>query len=73
MKRICYMLLAAAFLAAGCTKDNCNGPIEELEIGIDNALTKVALGTESNGKFDLLWSDGDEVAVTGDAGSSISV
>ena len=65
------MLLAAAFLAAGCTKDNCNGPIEELEIGIDNALTKVALGTESNGKFDLLWSDGDEVAVTGDAGSSI--
>lgn len=71
MKRICYMLLAAAFLAAGCTKDNCNGPIEELEIGIDNALTKVALGTESNGKFDLLWSDGDEVAVTGDAGSSI--
>lgn len=71
MKRICYMLLAAAFMAAGCTKDNCNGPIEELEIGIDNALTKVALGTESNGKFDLLWSDGDEVAVTGDAGSSI--
>lgn len=71
MKRICYMLLAAAFLAAGCTKDNGNGPIEELEIGIDNALTKVALGTESNGKFDLLWSDGDEVAVTGDAGSSI--
>lgn len=71
MKRICYMLLAAAFLAAGCTEDNCNGPIEELEIGIDNAQTKVALGTESNGKFDLLWSDGDEVAVTGDAGSSI--
>lgn len=71
MKRICYMLLAAALLAAGCTKDNCNGPIEELEIGIDNAQTKVALGTESNGKFDLLWSDGDEVAVTGDAGSSI--
>ncbi len=71
MGRICYMLLAAAFMAAGCTKDNCNGPIEELEIGIDNALTKVSLGTESNGKFDLLWSDGDEVAVTGDAGSSI--
>lgn len=71
MKRICYMLLAAAFLAAGCTKENCNGPIEELQIGIDNVLTKVALGTESNGKFDLLWSDGDEVAVTGDACSSI--
>ena len=71
MKRICHMLLAAALLAAGCTKENCNGPIEELQIGIDNALTKVALGTESNGKFDLLWSDGDEVAVTGDAGSSI--
>ena len=51
MKRFCYMLLAAALLAAGCTKENCNGPIEELQIGIDNALTKVALGTESNGKL----------------------
>lgn len=58
-------------LAAGCTKEDNGGPIEELQIGIDNVLTKVALGTESNGKFDLLWSDGDEVAVTGDAGSSI--
>lgn len=71
MKRICYILLAAALLAAGCTKEDNGGPIEELQIGIDNVLTKVALGTESNGKFDLLWSDGDEVAVTGDAGSSI--
>ena len=71
MKRICYILLAAAFLAAGCTKEDNGGPIEELQIGIDNVLTKVALGTESSGEFDLLWSDGDEVAVTGDAGSSI--
>lgn len=45
MKRICYMLLAAAFLAAGCTKDNCNGPIEELEIGIADTDTKVSLGS----------------------------
>lgn len=65
------MLLAAALLATGCTKEDNGGPIEELQIGIDNILTKVALGTESNGKFDLLWSDGDEVAVTGDAGQSV--
>ena len=26
MKRICYMLLAAAFLAAGCTKEDNGGP-----------------------------------------------
>ena len=47
MKRICHMLLTAAFLAAGCTKDNCNGPIEELEIGIADTDTKVSLGSFS--------------------------
>ena len=46
------MLLAAALLAAGCTKEDNGGPIEELVIGI-------------------LWSEGDEVAVTGDAGQSV--
>lgn len=45
MGRICYMLLAAAFLAAGCTKDIGNGPIEELEIGIADTDTKVSLGS----------------------------
>lgn len=71
MKRICYMLLAAAFLAAGCTKDNCNGPIEELEIGIADTDTKVSLGTEYDKQINLLWSAGDKVYVKGDAGESI--
>ena len=47
MKRICYMLLAAALLAVGCTKENGNGPIEELEIGIADTDTKVSLGSYS--------------------------
>ena len=47
MKRICHMLLTAAFLAAGCTKDIGNGPIEELEIGIADTDTKVSLGSYS--------------------------
>lgn len=71
MKRICYMLLAAAFLAAGCTKDNGNGPIEELEIGIADTDTKVSLGTEYDKQINLLWSAGDKVYVKGDAGESI--
>lgn len=71
MKRICYMLLAAAFLAAGCTKENCNGPIEELEIGIADTDTKVSLGTEYDKQINLLWSAGDKVYVKGDAGESI--
>lgn len=71
MKRICYMLLAAAFLAAGCTKDNCNGPIEELEIGIADTDTKVSLGTEYDKQINLLWSAGDKVYVKGDAGESV--
>lgn len=71
MKRICYMLLAAAFLAAGCTKDNCNGPIEELKIGIADTDTKVSLGTEYDKQINLLWSAGDKVYVKGDAGESV--
>lgn len=71
MKRICYMLLAVAFLAAGCTKDNGNGPIEELEIGIADTDTKVSLGTEYDKQINLLWSAGDKVYVKGDAGESV--
>lgn len=71
MKRICYMLLAAALLAAGCTKENCNGPIEELEIGIADTDTKVSLGTEYDKQINLLWSAGDKVYVKGDAGESV--
>ena len=71
MKRICYMLLAAAFLAAGCTKEDNGGPIEELVIGISSSESKVTLGSENAGQFSLLWSEGDEVAVTGDAGQSV--
>ena len=44
MKRFCYMLLAAALLAASCTKENCNGPIEELQIGIDIHLAAPTAG-----------------------------
>ena len=65
------MLLAAAFLAAGCTKENCNGPIEELEIGIADTDTKVSLGTEYDKQINLLWSAGDKVYVKGDAGESV--
>lgn len=71
MKRICYMLLAAAFMAASCTKDNCNGPIEELEIGIADTDTKVSLGTEYDKQINLLWSASDKVYVKGDAGESV--
>lgn len=71
MGRICYMLLAAAFMAAGCTKDNCNGPIEKLEIGIADSDTKVSIGTEYDKQINLLWSAGDKVYVKGDAGESV--
>lgn len=65
------MLLAAALLAAGCTKENCNEPIEELEIGIADTDTKVSLGTEYDKQINLLWSAGDKVYVKGDAGESV--
>ena len=65
------MLLAAALLAAGCTKEDNGGPIDELVIGISSSESKVTLGSENTGQFSLLWSEGDEVAVTGDAGQSL--
>lgn len=64
-------MLAAALLAAGCTKEDNGGPIDELVIGISNSESKVTLGSENAGQFSLLWSEGDEVAVTGDAGQSV--
>ena len=71
MKRICYMLLAAALLAAGCTKEVEGNQIDKLEIGISDSDTKVSLGAEYGGKINILWSEGDEVSVKGDAGESI--
>lgn len=35
------MLLAAALLAAGCTKEDNGGPIEELVIGISSSESKI--------------------------------
>lgn len=64
-------MLAAAILAAGCTKESSIEPIEDLVIGICDSDTKVSLGSENAGKVNLLWSDGDEVSVTGDAGESV--
>ena len=64
-------MLAAAILAAGCTKESSIEPTEDLVIGICDSNTKVSLGSENAGKVNLLWSDGDEVSVTGDAGESV--
>lgn len=71
MKKNCYMLLAAALLAAGCTKETADAQIDKLEIGIADSDTKVSLGAEYGGKINILWSEGDEVAVKGDAGESV--
>lgn len=68
-------LFAMALLAmAGCTKENiaqeennqANGNHPLLEIGLES--TKVALGAEENGKFPVVWSEGDEIAVIDNMG-----
>lgn len=68
-------LFAMALLAmAGCTKENIaqeetnqtNGNHPLLEIGLES--TKVALGAEENGKFPVVWSEGDEIAVIDNMG-----
>ena len=65
------MLLAAMFLAAGCSKEIDSIAGDDLVIGISAEDSKVSLGIENAGKANLLWSTGDEVSVTGDAGTSV--
>ena len=71
MKKISYLLLAAMFLAAGCSKEIDSITGDDLVIGISAEDSKVSLGIENAGKANLLWSTGDEVSVKGDAGTSV--
>lgn len=71
MKKYSYLLLAAAFLAAGCSKEINSIAGDDLVIGISAEDSKVSLGIENAGKANLLWSAGDEVSVKGDAGTSV--
>ena len=71
MKKYSYLLLAAMFLAAGCSKENTIVADDDLVIGISAEYSKVSLGSENAGKANLLWSIGDEVSVKGDAGTSV--
>lgn len=73
MKRL-FVLAASALLLSACAKENIkpneptdqNGEIPLLEIGLNT--TKTALGTEAAGKFPIVWSEGDEIAVIDNMG-----
>ena len=71
MKKYSYLLLAAIFLAAGCSKEIDSIAGDDLVIGISAEYSKVSLESENAGKANLLWSTGDEVSVKGDAGTSV--
>ena len=73
MKKI-FVLAASALMLSACAKENIkpneptdqNGEIPLLEIGLNT--TKTALGTEAAGKFPIVWSEGDEIAVIDNMG-----
>lgn len=73
MKRL-FVLAASALLLSACAKENIipnepadqNGERPLLEIGLNT--TKTALGTEAAGKFPIVWSEGDEIAVIDNMG-----
>lgn len=73
MKKI-FVLAASALLLSACAKENIkpNEPTDQneerplLEIGLN--ATKTALGTEDAGKFPIVWSEGDEIAVIDNMG-----
>ena len=73
MKKL-FVLAASALLLSACAKENIkpNEPTDQneerplLEIGLNT--TKTALGTEDAGKFPIVWSEGDEIAVIDNMG-----
>ena len=73
MKKL-FVLAASALLLSACAKENIkpNEPTDQneerplLEIGLNT--TKTALGTEAAGKFPIVWSEGDEIAVIDNMG-----
>lgn len=73
MKKL-FVLAASALLLSACAKENIkpneptdqNGERPLLEIGLNT--TKTALGTEAAGKFPIVWSEGDEIAVIDNMG-----
>ena len=73
MKKL-FVLAASALLLSACAKENIkpNEPTDQneerplLEIGL--SATKTALGTEDAGKFPIVWSEGDEIAVIDNMG-----
>lgn len=77
MKKLTLVIAFAGILAASCTKssspegvlDNVYNPL--IEVGIPREMTKVALGGESAGNMDLVWSSGDQIAVIDGANKSI--
>lgn len=76
MKRTLYFAVAAAVLFAGCNKNEMteetaadkNVIHKTITVGLDNPSTKTALGTESQGKFPVVWTEGDEIAVVENLG-----
>ena len=73
MKKL-FVLAASALLLSACAKESIkpnepadqNGERPLLEIGLNT--TKTALGTEAAGKFPVIWSEGDEIAVIDNMG-----
>ena len=71
MKRY-FNIAVAALVIAGCAKENNpSGDIQPvvrktIEVGLD--ATKTSLGTEVDGTFPVLWSEGDEIAVVDNMG-----
>lgn len=70
MKKMIDIFAAALVMlaAAGCEKSEAlpNNPVKEkitLSASINNRATKTALGATENGKYPVLWSEDDAIAV----------
>lgn len=79
MKKIALFAASAMVVLASCAKEELSSSSTDsqqivrktLEVGLDNSLTKTALGTENAGKFPVVWTEGDEIAVVENLGSEV--
>ena len=77
MRKSILLIASVVLVLAGCAKENISDesfsdsqqvhrPV--IEVGIAKPLSKVTLGQEMDGKFPLIWNEGDEIAVVENMG-----
>ena len=74
MRKRLLIVLGMALLPVACHKGGMESGSEAIRIqaSLPSSVTKVALGTESEGSFPVLWQEGDQVSLNGNLSRPLS-